>query len=108
MLPRPRGDSRGESRPVAPDARRSLARRADRADRALDIEPRTRVARRRWQCRGGPALEVRLRNEKPAVDAPSETPTVQPVTTVKLPRVATGIKAGPNRRKFDHIGNFTF
>jgi hypothetical protein len=48
-----------------------------------------------------------MRNEKHADNASSEMPTVQPLETVKLPRVATGIKVGANRRKFDFTGNFT-
>jgi len=46
---------------------------------------------------------------RPEADQTTETPDPRKVTAVrvKLPRVSTGIKAGPNRRKFDHIGNFT-
>ena len=41
----------------------------------------------------------------PAPD-PTETPDPRAVTPVRvvLPRVSTGIKAGPNRRKFSLLG----
>lgn len=44
---------------------------------------------------------------RPEADQTAETPKPRETTAVrvKLPRVSTGIKAGPNRRKFDHIGN---
>jgi hypothetical protein len=36
----------------------------------------------------------------------NDTKKAKPVTEKKTPRVTTKIKAGPNRRDHDHIGNF--